>query len=133
MDGEREHVQRGTTEAWREQNRRDAEGAGYAVVENYPAGDREEGAALAQRLHDDGLIFAINRLVLHPLGLALGVQVANLDRERMRGDVQGLTLNATDDPEGFSYPQETVARNLVKLREAGLDALAEEVLLTEDV
>lgn len=53
-------------------------------------------------LVDNGLIFEINRKVLHPLGLAL---VVDIDR----GTKTKLAITAllkTDDPEGFLYDEE---------------------------
>jgi hypothetical protein len=53
-------------------------------------------------LVDNGLIFEINRKVLHPLGLALVVDVE-------RGNKKNLTITAllaTEDQDGFLYDEE---------------------------
>jgi hypothetical protein len=78
---------------------------------------------LAQRLHDEGLLYAVNRLVLHAVGLALGVRARAVDDSH---EVTGLCLFATDDPEGIRYddPEGTVRRALAKLRDAGHKDLA---------
>lgn len=88
-------------------------------VEDYkPTG----GAALAQRLSDEGLIATINTLILHPLGLALGVSVEGLLEETMTGTVSGLTLHQTQDPEGIKFEQWDAvrARAVEKLESAGV-------------
>lgn len=77
-----------------------------------------EGTEVAQCLHDEGLCFAINRLVLHPLGLALGFNAVVYDRENVRAEVRGLFLRDTDG-EAIEFDAAAVTRNLVKLREAG--------------
>jgi hypothetical protein len=103
------------------------------LVEHY-APSRWAEASLAQRLHDEGLIYAINRLVLHPVGLALGVDVTNLDRETMRGEVQQLFLLSTHG-ERIVYQDDAEERCIAKLREAGHDAVARwlEVLMPEPI
>jgi|SRR5690606_3002291 len=56
-------------------------------------------------LLDNGLLFEINRKVLHPLGLAL---VVNVDEEnRKKITIDGLIKVPEDDKEGFVYDDET--------------------------
>ena len=51
---------------------------------------------------DNGLVFEINRKVLHPLGLAMVVDVDFKNRKKL-----AITaLVQTDDPEGFLYDPE---------------------------
>lgn len=98
--------------AWADANRRAEASGGGERVEHYPAGDT---ADLAMRLHREGLIFRINRAILHPLGLALGV-AGDIDRETMQArSVYALTLHDT----GMEYTAEQIERNERKLREAG--------------
>ena len=111
-------------EAWRRYNAEKS--TGEERTEHYPAGDEEEGATLALRLQHEGLIGAINRDVLHPLGLALGVTArsAAIDLEAMRaGEATGLTVHATSDPEGYCFPPEAHERINAKLRAAGHEGL----------
>jgi hypothetical protein len=96
----------------------------YAAVEHYVAAD----LALAQRLHDDGLVFAVNVLVLHPLGLALGVSVSEFDAETMRGRVTALILHATAQDEKIEYEGDVIERGLSKLAAAGHDGLRQACL-----
>ena len=53
-------------------------------------------------LVDNGLIFEINRKVLHPLGLAM---VIDIDL-KSRKNLAITALEETDDPEGFLYDSE---------------------------
>lgn len=89
-----------------------------------PNGVTPEATLLAQRLHDEGLLFAINRLVLHPLGLALGVRG---NRVADNVIVTGLVLFSTDDPEGivFANANDVLARSRAKLAAAGHDVVIE--------
>lgn len=77
------------------------------------------GYGVAQRLHDEGLVFAINRLVLHPLGLAIGFHANVEDEENRRGRVKGLFLRSTGDDSPIEFDDAAVKRNLSKLRAAG--------------
>ena len=52
---------------------------------------------------DNGLIFEINRRVLHPLGLAM---IADIDRNN-RKQLSIAALEETDDEEGFLYDGES--------------------------
>jgi hypothetical protein len=93
--------------------------------EEYNPGDvTPDATLLAQRLHDEGLLFAINRLVLHPLGLALGVRG---NRVADTVIVRGLVLFSTDDPEGivFANATDVLERALTKLTAAGHDIVIE--------
>ncbi len=73
----------------------------------------------AATLYDSGLLGEINRLVLHPRGLALTVEVA--DNDVSFADA----LNVTLDPEGFEF----VAEDLARIREKTSSAEAEGLLL----
>lgn len=88
----------------------------------------EGRARLAQRLHDEGLLYAVNRLVLHPLGLALGVSGKRIqapEPEDPQLTVNGLYLCETADPEGIVYASDgQQERGLAKLRVAGHSDLA---------
>lgn len=53
-------------------------------------------------LVDNGLIFEINRKVLHPLGLAM---VVDID-PKSRKNLAITSLEETEDPEGFLYDPE---------------------------
>jgi len=53
-------------------------------------------------LVDNGLIFEINRKVLHPLGLAMVVDVDPKNRKHL----SIAALEETEDPEGFVYDPE---------------------------
>ncbi len=88
-------------------------------------GERE----LALRLHREGLLAAINVLVLHPLGLAIGVEARadTMEGVGLAREVSGLTLEETDDSEGWSFSPDAIERIVVKLRAAGHDGLAQAV------
>lgn len=103
---------------WEATNRQTEERGGYERVEGYPAGAESD---LALRLHREGLIYRINREVLHPLGLAIGVTVpkGELDEETMLAPrVSALDLFDTGG-EPIEYTPEQIERNERKLREAG--------------
>lgn len=89
--------------------------SGWARDERYaPTGSSTE---LAQRLHDEGLVYAINRLVLHPIGLALGVAGELVGEHQVK--VAGIVLFLTDDPEGIVYDATSEERGRGKLAHAG--------------
>lgn len=80
---------------------------------------------LAQRLHDEGLVVAVNRLVLHPAGLAIGVRARTIDDPPV---VQGLAMFATDYPDGIEYADDGQAdRGVERLDAAGHGQLAARV------
>lgn len=98
--------------------------------EHFPfrATREQGGSVLPQRLHDEGLLFAVNALVLHDLGLALGITAGSLDPATMKAErVSGLTLHATEDPEGFEFGEAAFDRAQAKLRAAGHDVLADRI------
>ena len=64
-----------------------------------------------QVLLDSGLLFEINRRVLHPFGLALEAEV-NEDGTRI-----GAVWDYRDDPEGLIFDDVTFADGLRKLNE----------------
>lgn len=97
--------------------RPEAPGGGYTeAAEIYPA---ESEATLAQCLTDEGLLGAINAALLHPLGLALGVQGKKTSEPGAapQVEVRALTLHHTDDPEGFRYDADALGRVRAKLTE----------------
>jgi len=97
---------------WAEWNA-ELKGDSWAAAEGYPAGDTAE---LAQLLWDQGLLYLINREVLHPHGLALGV-------DHQDGKVGVLFLARTNDPDGIDFDPRDHAEGEAKLHEAGyLDA-----------
>ena len=67
------------------------------------------GAEVAKFLHESGLLFEINRKVLHPLGFALGV----IQKEDGSFSSQPL-LFENDDPAGRIYSQESLDRSHAK-------------------
>ena len=76
----------------------------------------------AEFLLDSGLLFEINRKILHPLGLALETVVHE------DGTVEfGQIWDARDDPEGMLYADDCYASGLKKLKaylkEQGNEAL----------
>lgn len=95
----------------------------WNAVEKYPG---QASTELAQRLHDEGLVYAINRLVLHPLGIALAVEGTRVEvhgpADSMM-NVTGLALVATSDPEGIVFDEESKARGIARLRAAGHESL----------
>ena len=58
--------------------------------------------AAAKFLRENGLLFEINRAILHPLGLALEIQVDDDGTETVGG-----LWDYQDDPEGILYAPET--------------------------
>ena len=63
-------------------------------------------------LIDNGLIFEINRKVLHPLGLALIVDISFENRKALK--IVGL--DETDAAEGFLFDEETFEDGMEKLQ-----------------
>lgn len=63
----------------------------------------------AQFLLDTGLLFEINRRVLHPLGYALSVDVNG--NKYSIGD-----LWVTDDPTGFEFGEDSLAEGRAKVQ-----------------
>ena len=55
-------------------------------------------------LHDSGLLFHINRSILHPLGYSLSVMVEDSE------DIETVLfmLHETDDPKGFIIDQKEI-------------------------
>ncbi len=56
----------------------------------------------AKELREMGLLWKINKDILHPLGLALEVVV-----DEVGGETFGDVWDSRDDPEGFMYDDET--------------------------
>jgi len=87
--------------------------------------DTELIKSFPKYLLENGLIFEINRKVLHPLGLAM---VVDIDRNNKRQ--LGITaLVKTEDPEGFVFEQEAFVIGTEKyqkyLKKTGADCLAQ--------
>lgn len=66
----------------------------------------------ARFLLDSGLLFEINRKVLHPLGLAMSVE---LDDDSNTKVVFGDIVDSRDDPEGFIFSPESFLDGIDKL------------------
>lgn len=67
----------------------------------------------ARFLLDAGLLFEINRKVLHPLGLAMVIEVDDSNRRKVK--ISGILK--TDDSEGFLYDEETFKEGQQKYQE----------------
>lgn len=63
-------------------------------------------------LIDTGLLFEINRTVLHPLGLALALQ---WNDNACEGEPDSVQLLATDDREGVVFTPDFYVDGLIKL------------------
>lgn len=64
----------------------------------------------AKFLLDNGLLFEINRKILHPVGLALEIDVNDKDKA-----VFGPLWDCREDPEGIIYDEEVLADGFEKL------------------
>jgi len=69
-------------------------------------------AVSLRMLHDNGLLFEINRRVLHPLGLALSLNWENDDAD---GEPKSVALLRTDDPDGVIFTPKTFLEGEAKL------------------
>lgn len=69
---------------------------------------KKASQVVAEELYNTGLLFEINRRVLHPLGLAMSVQVED------DGMVDIAPLVRTSDPEGIHYWPETLEEGFKK-------------------
>lgn len=67
----------------------------------------------ARFLVDNGLLFEINRRILHPLGLDLRADVSSEDRKKLI--IEGL-YQLEGDPDGFLFDEESLAANFEKLK-----------------
>lgn len=65
-------------------------------------------------LYDSGLLFEINRQVLHPIGMALAV---SWDGDNTDGEPCGVVLYKTDDPDGVVFSPETFREGEGKYRQ----------------
>lgn len=68
-----------------------------------------------QEIMDMGLLFEINRRVLHPLGMAMAVNIDPNDPED-EGEFGGI-LDSRDDPEGFIYGDDLMESGLKKFED----------------
>jgi hypothetical protein len=74
-------------------------------------------------LLDNGLIFEINRKILHPLGMALVVEIDTGNKKKIV--IKGLLT--TEDAEGFLFDEETFRYGVEKY-EKFLDKIGQERL-----
>lgn len=99
-----------------------------ATYEAATPGLKKASEVVAEELYNTGLLFEINRRVLHPLGLAMSVQVEG------DGTVDIAPLVRTSDPEGIHYWPETLEEGFKKyqafMKAGGLERMRrrEEVL-----
>lgn len=63
-------------------------------------------------LLENGLLFEINRTILHPVGLALSVKI---DPNIQDGPNEILVLSQTDDSEGFLYSSDDFKSGFARL------------------
>lgn len=70
--------------------------------------------ASLRRLVDDGLLFEINRRVLHPVGLALSLE---WDGDSTEGEPDRVVLLRDSDPDGIVFEAKTFDEGLRKYRE----------------
>jgi hypothetical protein len=84
--------------------------------EKAPVDLAERNAVAADFLHTSGLLFEMNRVVLHPLGLALAIW------ENDDGAIAGFAglADNSDDPEGMIFSEETLRSGLERLRRYGV-------------
>ena len=71
-----------------------------------------------QYLLDSGLLFEINRWVLHPYGLAMAVEVPNDDEaesEKILKQARIRIWDCTDDPEGIAFADDTFREGAEKM------------------
>lgn len=68
-----------------------------------------------EELLDMGLIFEINRQILHPLGMAIAVEV-DPDNPDFESRFAGV-WDSRDDPEGFIFDEELLVDSLKKFRD----------------
>lgn len=73
------------------------------------------GTELATVVHQTGLLYMVNAAVLHPHGLALGVNV-----NESTGQVAGLNLHRTSDPQGIWFDEELTVMAREKMQAAGI-------------
>lgn len=64
-----------------------------------------------QFLRSSGLLFHINRALLHPLGLSLSLDV---EESPASGTKCSFQLHETDDPIGFVFSEEEMKNSLSK-------------------
>lgn len=82
-------------------------------TEHYPSAE-DDDTHIAQEVFDKGLIFLVNQNALHHYGYALGVEVGD------DGQVVGLTMHKSSDPDGIWFTEEVIQVGREKLRAAGL-------------
>ncbi len=81
----------------------------------------------AKALLDKGLLFEVNRRVLHPFGYALGARFNDDDAKLEPGKFLGFFLTKSKDPAGMLFEEETFKEAYKKflafLDEEGLKTL----------
>lgn len=82
-------------------------------TEHYPVAE-DDDTNIGQEIYDKGLIFLVNQNALHHYGYAMGVEVGK------EGQVTGLSLHKTSDPEGIWFDETTIRVGRDKLQAAGL-------------
>lgn len=70
-------------------------------------------ASSAKLLFDSGILFAINREILHPLGLAMAVTFEDGETE-FKNPTGVVVIDGREDPEGFRYNRSTLLDGAVK-------------------
>ncbi len=63
---------------------------------------------------ESGVLFEINRQVLHPLGLSMEIVI---DYDKVNGIKFGKLVDGMGDPEGITYSSESFADGMEKFRD----------------
>lgn len=61
-------------------------------------------------LRNSGLLFQINRAIMHPLGLSLSLEI----EERPDGTTCSFQIHETEEPTGFVFPEAEMLKSLPK-------------------
>lgn len=85
----------------------------------------------AEFLLDSGLLFEINRRILHPLGLALAVEQADDGSYSNNGSFSTnvRVLDCRDDPEGLIFDEATLAEGQAKIERFVAENLLQQKLM----
>ena len=68
-----------------------------------------------KELFDSGLIFEINRKVLHPLGLAIAIRGEENTDGKMEWTFSNEVWDYRDDPEGINFEVDLFDKGMEKL------------------
>lgn len=86
----------------------------------------------ARYLHNTGLLFEINRRILHPLGLAIAVtyddQEGALSEEEAIMGIFPYLINNSDDPEGMIFDKEALEHGSTKFRKFWNEVAKDKIL-----